>query len=496
MRRAFFWSLLVAFLVFAALFIGEFVGEWLRLGRPSLTDLSWAGERNDKLVDLLSPMARAHNNVLAMLLATIGLAIPLTANMHTPTLIELFLRDRINRVVLSFMAFGAGNVLFVAYLVGPRFAPTWALALAVWSAIVGWILLIPYFFYVVRFLDPGRVIDRLRAETERIVEQVRRGKREPTPAQQDVAQRIDQLGTIVLKSLERADRVVAREGAWALKRLIDHYGPRKGEMPPSWFAVDRADFVGFSDEALEMLTAAGTWYEMKCLQQMWHAYQQALAQASDTVSTLSDANRVIALGAAARGDEEGLRLGIRFFNNFLRDAIKAGNVRAVYDVFHQYRRLARDIGDRPERLREIGGYFRFYAQMARGGGLLFAPQLALFDLGYIVRRAYDAGSPAASDLLDDVLALPHKTGNDLHSLAVKAKLILGGFFLETGRAAEAERVRSCLRDVAPSEIGAAEADLLAAERAFFEVTDRQLNLEYVPPERREPLQRFCASLAG
>jgi hypothetical protein len=28
------------------------------------------------------------------------------------------------------------------------------------------------------------------------------------------------------------------------------------------------------------------------------------------------------------------------------------------------------------------------------------------------------------------------------------------------------------------------------------VTDRQLNLEYVPPERREPLKKFCDTLAG
>jgi hypothetical protein len=26
------------------------------------------------------------------------------------------------------------------------------------------------------------------------------------------------------------------------------------------------------------------------------------------------------------------------------------------------------------------------------------------------------------------------------------------------------------------------------------VTDRQLNLEWIPPERREPLKQFCESL--
>ena len=59
---------------------------------------------------------------------------------------------------------------------------------------------------------------------------------------------------------------------------------------------------------------------------------------------------------------------------------------------------------------------------------------------------------------------------------------------------EAELVRKNLGDVATDEIERAEAALLAAGRSFFKVTDRQLNLEYVPPERREPLRKFCASL--
>ena len=73
-------------------------------------------------------------------------------------LIEMFLRDRINRWVLSFMALGAAHVLWVDYIIGPQFAPTWSIAIAVYMAMVGWALLIPYFFYVVRFVDPSRVV--------------------------------------------------------------------------------------------------------------------------------------------------------------------------------------------------------------------------------------------------------------------------------------------------------------------------------------------------
>src|SRR5213078_3487334 len=151
MRKLFVRSFAIAFVVFALLFGLEFFGEWQRAGRPGAGDMSWADINNAKLVDVLSPMARAYNNVLAMLIATIGLAIPLTANMHTPKLIEMFLKDRINRWVLSFMAVGAAHVLWVEYMIGPEFAPELSFAIAIIMAIVGWIILLPYFFYVVRF---------------------------------------------------------------------------------------------------------------------------------------------------------------------------------------------------------------------------------------------------------------------------------------------------------------------------------------------------------
>src|ERR1019366_7339661 len=153
MRTAFVRALFGACAFFCLFFVAEFLFEWSRLGSPGMADVSWADVNNAKLVDLLSPTARAYNNILAMLLATIGLAIPLTANMHAPKLIDMFLRDRLNQAVLFIMAFGAANDIFVAHMIGPKFAPMWAVRFAVYFALTGWAMLIPYFFYVIRFLD-------------------------------------------------------------------------------------------------------------------------------------------------------------------------------------------------------------------------------------------------------------------------------------------------------------------------------------------------------
>ncbi len=494
MRLTFVRSLLITFAVFAGLFGLEFFLEWRAAGMPGMADMSWVGVNNAKLVDILSPMARAYNNVLAMLIATIGLAIPLTANVHTPTLIEMFLRDRVNQFVLTFMALGAAHVLFVAHIIGPSFTPMWAVRIAIYTALAGWALLIPYFFYVVRFLDPSNIIRRVREETERAVELARAGKLHPEAAQERIHQRLDQIGTIILKSLDRADRSVARDGVWTLKQVLDHYAGQKPHMNDAWFKVDRADFVGFSAEALDMLNKQRTWFEMKTLHQIYLAYHHALSKASDTVSSMSDALRVVTTKAAERKDAEVTRLGVRYFNNLLREAIKSKNVHAIYDVFHQYRVLARDLCGDADVVRDISRHFLYYARMARGAGLAFAPQLAEYDLSYIVRRAYEAASPARDDLLADALSMPHKNGSEVLPMVVKAKLQLGAFFVAHKHDAEAAKVRTSLADVDRPVLNTALADLLGAEYCFFEVTDRQLNLEYVPPERRDHLKSFVDSI--
>ena len=495
MRKTFTRTALALCALFLVVFSAEFGLEWWHAGTPGMSSTSWVDVNNAKLVDVLSPMARGYNNALAMLIATIGLAIPLTANMHTPKLIDMFLRDRLNQFMLFFMAFGAANVLFVDYLIGPKFAPMWAFRIAIGGALLGWALVIPYFFYVVRFLDPSNILRRLKDDTTKIIDDVQAGKIAPNDGQQSVHERLFQIGTIVLKSLDRADRSVALEGIWSLKQILDYHGAVKSKMPAAWFVVDRADFVGLASEAIDILNEDKTWFEMKALTQMFLAYQHALSKTSDVVSSISDANRVIAVNASKRGDGKALELALKYFNNFLREAIKKKDIHSIYDVFYEYRMLARDLRDRPDLLRDIARYFRYYGDLARSSGLEFVAQLASFDLGYIVRRAYEVESTSASALLGEALGIPHEQKGAVLPLVVKAKLILGGFFLEKGLVDEAAVVKKNLADVSMPLLADAERDLLAAGRSFFEVTDRQVNLEYLAPARRDHVRAFVRSLA-
>ena len=507
-QRRFLRGILVLSAVAFVFFTLEFLWEWDRLGRPSV---SYAGRSaNVKMVDVLSPMARAYNNILAMLIATVGLAIPLTANMHTPKLIDMFLRDRINQAMLIFFALGAAHVLWVAFLVGPEFAPVWSYRLAVGGAMLGWVIVIPYFFYVVRFLDPSNILARIKEQIIRVVERESTGEVDTAQAHHLIRDQVHQIGTIIIKSVDRADRGVVAEGIWSLKQILDHYRPLKGRMPAAWFQVERRDLIGLSKEALEMLSADRTWFEHQVLWQMYLAYQSALAKAPDALSALSDTVRIIGIRSAAAGDDKALELAVKFFNNFLREAIKRKDTHAIYDILFQYRQLACELCDRPALLEQVAHYLGHYARYALANGVAFVPQFMAFDLGQVAIRASERGRPltptplppegergrgegAAAAFLTELLELKHFAGLEPLLMIVKAKATTGAALMDLGRVAEAERLRANLADVPEPVLAQAERELLALQDpSFWEVTDRQLNFEWVPLEKRPTLQKFFA----
>lgn len=472
------------------IFLAEFLLEMYRLSQPG-AEAPVLG----KWPDILSPTARAYNNILAMLVATIALAIPLTANIYTAKLIEMFLRDRINQFMLFFWALLAAHSIWILFLAGRQIPPMWAIQLTLFGAIAGWIVLIPYFFYIVRFVDPTNILARLKQDIFRALDAAATGRVDCAAAQGLLHDRLHQIGTIILKTIDRAERSVTLEGIHTLEGVLAYYGEQKRKMPAKWFLLQRRDFVGLSTEALALLEEEKTWVEHRVLTHVFLAYQAALAKSQDVISSLSETTRSVALTSAMAGDDKALELAVKFFNNYLREAIKRKDLHAIYDLFYQYRLLADSLWERAALLRKIGGYFQFYSGLAEASGLGFVPQIVATDLGWIVRQALANNSPAGRDLLTDFLALKHRAGADDRLQVVKAKAILGGYLTERKLVDEAARVRDNLADVSADKLGAIEHELLALEdRSFWEVTDRQVMFEWVPPEERPYVKAFLDSV--
>jgi len=458
----------------------------------SLSDLSFDTDAGRSLA---STASRAMTQLMAMVLTFIALAIPITANMYTPKLIEIFLRDPLNLAALLYFSIAGAHSIFGQAVMVEAWNPGFTFAVLTVMAIVGYAVLIPYYFYVLHFLNPSTIIARVTDQLLDEFEDIRKGVRPVPIARRRLHQKILHLGNVILRAVERADRDVSLDAIHALERVLARYCDLKPHLKPEWFDVEPDLFVGLSEEAVRFIVRDRIWVEHKGLSQLTLGYNSALAKMQDAISAISDVDRAIALHALEKGDEKLLDLCVRFFNTFIREAVKKKDVHALYDLFYQYKLLARQLlRDRPRIVLDIGRYFKYYGEFARLQGLSFIYELTAYELGSMVEWAYDAEAETRRDLL--ALFLSFEAAQASIRLT-KAAVILGAYFADTGREAESKLVREALGRHSPSVLDEAKRSLMeTTEPIFWEVTDRQLNFDYVDPARRATVGRLVDEIVA
>jgi hypothetical protein len=469
------WILLVLLVLFGA----ELVADLWRTG-TSFAELELTPSHMQALA---STVSRAFNNLTTMVLAFIAVAVPITANLYTPRLIEIFVGDRVNLLVLVFFAMMGAHGIFVQATAFAQWAPSVQFTVAWTSAALGFAGLIPYFLYVLRFLDPDRIIELVRGRVTAEYGPIAKGARPVPAAQRRLDARILHLGNVILRAVGRSDRDVSLSAIEALRHGVEEYLVAKRTMPPAWFDVTPGLFTGLSDEVVELIGKERTWVEHKCLRQLLLTYNAALTAMPDAISAISDVNRRIALRAWACGDDGALRLCVRFFNTYLRAAVRRRDVHAIYDVFHQYKRLAQDLLDaHPAAATAIVRHVRYYAEFARLEGVPFVYELGASDMGALAAWAHACGSPARRPVLEEFLGLD---APDASVRMTTVRAILAGALRDAGFAEEAALVADRLYGTEVAQLERARANVeRTTDITFWEVTDRQRNLDYLEPERR------------
>jgi hypothetical protein len=97
--------------------------------------------------------------------------------------------------------------------------------------------------------------------------------------------------------------------------------------------------------------------------------------------------------------------------------------------------------------------------------------------------AYEQQLAEADELTQEVLEL---RGPEHSVRVVKARVILGGYLRAKGLSEPLERLVGSLAQVERAVLRQAREDIAATtERAFWEITDRGLNFDFVEEERRQ-----------
>jgi hypothetical protein len=212
----------------------------------STPELWLEGLQGGAALDRVANAAEVVAGVLAIATTVVAIVVELAANRYTHRITQLFVRERINQVVLAFFVLTTIVCLWVSV------APLEAIATARVSATLAMamvtlclLLLLPYFLFLFRFLSPRNVIERI---AEQALDAARGSRRD------EMLEAIEELEDMARGAHQHHDRSIALASADALANVVRGYRQLCGELPPAWFKIDRElardpDFVALAPSA-------------------------------------------------------------------------------------------------------------------------------------------------------------------------------------------------------------------------------------------------------
>lgn len=130
----------------------------------------------------------------------------------------------------------------------------------------------------------------------------------------------------------------------------------------------------------------------------------------------------------------------------------------------------------------------------------FILETVAYDLYRLNRLALEAGLENLDALLAVFLDVdrPPDTGpGDVHLRGVrKAQAMLAAFCLSRGREDLGRKIADDMKGEPRERLRSIREEVAAAERHFWEVTDRGVNFDFLEPELRPAFDRFFEDLLG
>ena len=459
------------------------------------------------ITDALPSLAGMIAAVLGIVITVVSILVQLSSERYTGVA-RMFLRDRVNLAVMAYFVIACVCGVWLSLSVHPDFVPRAAVLVMIAATTFGLVVMLPYFAYVFRFLEPERIIWRIREQAVTVVERgaTARDIVTVTASQAPALAAMEELTDITSNSISGKDKIIASRAVDAIKDFVLDYLEVKNRAHPVWFKIgdgirDNPDVVAMDPESLRDLEQRRTWIEWKALRQYLGLYSEAHGQMPDINYLIAIDTRYIGEAAASRGDRELVVLVYRFMNSYMRATLNARAVRTAYNILNQYRllveamlRAGRD-GDGLEGARHMIYYGRTSYEMQLG----FVTETVAYDMSALCEHAHALGSPAEDDLLTLLLALDQEVRQKRQEASLqgvrKAQVKLACYYLSVGAENRARRIADDMSNESAERLCSIRDQLQAVEtKDFWEIIDRGRNFEYMPSHQRGELARFFSWL--
>jgi len=481
-------------------------------GGPGVTNAQSAVQRYVRfepglIADALGGLAAMTAAVLGIVITVVSLLVQLTAARYSGVA-QMFLRDRTNVVVMAYYVVTCVVGIACSLSLHSDFVPRAAVLVMMSACAVGLIVMLPYFMYVFRFLEPTNLVARIKSEA---VGDVVEGATSTTAtavvaAQEPALKSLEELTDITSNSIAGRDKIIASRAIDAMKDFVVEYLSLKGRADKQWFQIgegirDNPDFVAMDPESLRVLESERTWLEWKALRQYLGIYAEAQGSMPDINYLIAIDTRYIGEAALAKKDTAVVELAFRFMNSYLRAALNARAVRTAYNVMNQYRLLVESMirGGADDMAIEGVRHMIYYGRTSYDMQLGFVTETVAYDVSALCEFAHTQKREIDAKMLEMFLNLDQplrmkKQETGLQGIR-KAQIKLACYYLAVGAEDRAQKIAADMAGEDRGRLDTIRDQLTRVEsKEFWEIIDRGRNFEYMPPKQKEQMERFFGML--
>ena len=461
------------------------------------------------ITDALSGLAGMTAAVLGIVITVVSLLVQLTSDRYTGVA-RMFLRDRTNVAVMAYYVVTCVVGVFLSLSLHSEFVPRATVFAMMVATCFGIVIMLPYFMYVFRFLEPVNLIARIASEAsdDLVGSATSKDPEEIAVGQAPALVALEEMTDITSNSISGKDKIIASRSVDAIKDFVIQYLGIKGKAEDSWFKIgerirDNPDFVAMDPESLRELEADHTWLEYKALRQYLGIYAEAQSEMPDINYLIAIDTRYVGEAALARGDRAVVELAFRFMNSYLRAALNARAVRTAYNVMNQYRLLVESmIRGKADDLAIAGvKHMIYYGRTSYDMQLGFVTETVAYDVSALCEFAH--AQKHGNDLDDKMLAMfleldqPLRLKRQESGLQGirKAQIKLACYYLSVGADERAHKIAQDMAGEDRDRLKSIREQLGRVEsKEFWEIIDRGRNFEYMPKKQRDQMERFFAML--
>lgn len=459
---------------------------------------------HDTLQDFIGTLAQVLSGVLGFTISVVAIVVQLSAARFTAKVTELFLREKINFLIILFLIIANLVSVWTSLVFSFIEKPIALILLNLILGTLSFVILIPYFIFVFNFLRPTSIIYKIEQQIcQTVIDCCDRTQTETqiVSAHHQCLSALDEIKGIAASAIQQRESPIVLNALESLQTFALFYKEYKCNLPDQWFVLTQPinrdpDFVSIDDATLEKIQTQRVWMDVKLFRRYQSIFTDSLNGFPEACCIISINTREIAEQALQRNELEIVNLAVKSFNTYLRAAIDNQDHRTAYNIIKQYRLVAEAALQTHHEavVLEIAQYFPYYCLLAYKAGTFFLPETFAFDLGLLAQYCCEHGSEVGVKVLEILLKLDQDPENKQSESTLrgirKSQVKLAAYYLKAGDEPLAREIFKDMQHEPHARLNVIYDELQSAGADFWEFRDRGGNFYYVEPELKPFLAEF------